>query len=87
MYKPRGLKAELAAPTGSARPDFFPQKEKSKEPRPQGGALEPKFLNQKTRSRNKFGMTKKQEPNRYVMLNLGLMKIRLVSASIFYLTQ
>jgi hypothetical protein len=26
-------------------------------------------------------MTKGQEPNRYVMLNLGLMKIRLVSAS------
>ena len=39
----------------------------SKEPRPQGGALEPKFLNPKTRSRNKFGMTKKPEPNRYVM--------------------
>jgi len=26
-------------------------------------------------------MTKKPGPNRYVMLNLGLMKIRLVSAS------
>jgi len=28
-----------------------------------------------------FGMTKRPEPNRHVMLNLGLMKIRLVSAS------
>ncbi len=39
--------------------------------------------NPKPRSRNKFGMTKKTEPNYYVMLllNLGLMKIRLVSAS------
>ena len=42
----------------------------SKEPRPQGGALKPKFLNPKPRSRNKFGMTKKPEPNRHVMLNL-----------------
>src|SRR4030067_3468749 len=42
----------------------------SKEPRPQGGALKPKFLNPKPRSRNKFGMTKGPQPNRYVMLNL-----------------
>ncbi len=42
----------------------------SKEPRPQGGALKPKLLNPKPRSRNKFGMTKGPEPNRYVMLNL-----------------
>src|SRR4030042_986654 len=42
----------------------------SKEPRPQGGALKPKFLNPKPRSRNKFGMTKRPEPNRHVMLNL-----------------
>jgi hypothetical protein len=44
--------------------------EKGKEPRPQGGALKPKFLNPKPRSRNKFGMTTRQEPNPYVMLNL-----------------
>ena len=42
----------------------------SKEPRPEGGALNPKFLNPKTRSRNKFGMTKRPEPNCHVMLNL-----------------
>jgi hypothetical protein len=31
-------------------------------------------------------MTKRTEPNRHVMLNLGLMKIRLVSASgLFFL--
>ena len=41
----------------------------NKEPRPQGGALKPKLLNPKLRSRNKFGMTKRQEPNPYVMLN------------------
>src|SRR4030042_624565 len=42
----------------------------SKEPRPQGGALRPKFLNPKPRPRNKFGMTTRQELNPYVMLNL-----------------
>src|SRR4030042_3347521 len=42
----------------------------SKDPRPQGGSLKPKFLNPKPRPRNKFGMTKGPEPNRYVMLNL-----------------
>jgi hypothetical protein len=42
----------------------------SKEPCPQGGASKPKFQNPKLRSRNKFGMTKKPEPNRHVMLNL-----------------
>jgi hypothetical protein len=42
----------------------------SKEPRPQGGALKPKFLNPKPRSRNKFGMTKRAETNSHVMLNL-----------------
>jgi hypothetical protein len=55
----------------------------SKEARPQGGALRPKLINQKPRSRTKFGMTKRPELNRHVMLNLGLMKIRLVSASGF----
>jgi len=30
----------------------------NKAPCPQGGALKPKFLNPKPRSRNKFGMTK-----------------------------
>ena len=42
----------------------------NKEPRPQGGALEFKFLNPNTRSRNKFGMTKRPESNPYVTLNL-----------------
>ena len=41
-----------------------------KESRLQGGALTPKFLNPKKRSRNKFGMTKRPEPNPHVMLNL-----------------
>ena len=54
----------------------------SKKPRPQSGALKPKFLNPKPRSRTKFGMTKRAETNSHVMLlNLGLMEIRLVSAS------
>jgi len=44
--------------------------EESKEPRPQGGALKPKFLNPKSRSRTKFGMTKRAETNSHVMLNL-----------------
>jgi hypothetical protein len=52
----------------------------SKEPRPQGGALGPKFINQKTRSRNKFGMTKRPEPNRHVMLNLFQHLVCLFSA-------
>src|SRR4030043_1288475 len=42
----------------------------SKEPRPQGGALRSKFLNPKPGSRTWFGMTTRQEPNPYVMLNL-----------------
>jgi hypothetical protein len=50
--------------------DFFSSLLESKEPRPQGGTLTPKFLNPKKRSRNKFGMTKRPEPNRNVMLNL-----------------
>jgi hypothetical protein len=40
----------------------------NKESRPQGGALKPKFKNPKPRSRNKFGMTKRPEPDRHVML-------------------
>jgi hypothetical protein len=40
----------------------------NKKPRPQGAALESKFLNPKPRSRNKFGMTKRREPNPLVML-------------------
>ena len=43
---------------------------KNQEARPQGGALKPKFLNPKTRSRNKFGMTKRPEPSCHLMLNL-----------------
>jgi hypothetical protein len=52
----------------------------SKEPRPQGGALKPKTLNPKTRSRNKFGMTKRPKPNRHVMLNLFQHLVCLFSA-------
>ena len=52
----------------------------SKEPCPQGGALRPKFINQKTRSRNKFGMTKGLETKRHVMLNLFQHLICLFSA-------
>jgi len=44
--------------------------EESKEPRLQGGALKPKFLYPKPRSRIKFGMTKRAETNSHVMLNL-----------------
>jgi hypothetical protein len=56
------------------------KEEKNKEPRLQGGALRPKFINQKTRSRNKFGMTKRSEPNRHVMLNLFQHLVCLFSA-------
>jgi hypothetical protein len=42
----------------------------SKESRPQGRALTPKFLNPRKGSRNKFGMTKRPEQNRHVVLNL-----------------
>jgi prepilin-type N-terminal cleavage/methylation domain-containing protein len=37
--------------------------------RPQGGALKLKFLNPKTRCRNKFGMTKRAETNSHIMPN------------------
>jgi hypothetical protein len=59
-------------------PWAFP--DKNNEPRPQGGALEAKFLNPKTRSRIKFGMTKRPEPNRHVMLNLFQHLVCLFSA-------
>ena len=41
----------------------------NKEPRPQGGALKPNSK-PRPRSRNKFGMTKRQKPHAAVMLNL-----------------
>ncbi|OGP95630.1 MAG: hypothetical protein A2157_09155 [Deltaproteobacteria bacterium RBG_16_47_11] len=50
------------------------------EPRPQGGASEPEFLNPKTRSRNKFGMTKRAETKSHVMLNLFQHLVCLFSA-------
>jgi prepilin-type N-terminal cleavage/methylation domain-containing protein len=53
------------------------------EPHPQGDALKLKFSNPKPRLREKFGMIKGAETNRHVTLNLGLMKIRLASASGF----
>ncbi len=43
--------------------------EKSKEPRPQGGALKPKIQNQ-TEIPNQVRDDKKREPNPVVMLNL-----------------
>jgi hypothetical protein len=52
----------------------------NKELRPQGGPLTPKFSNPKKRSRNKFGMTKRLEPNRHVMLNLFQHLVCLFSA-------
>src|SRR4030043_574253 len=55
---------------GKGLTQYWSGKSNSKEPRPPGGALKPKFLNPKPRSRNKFGMTKRPEPNRHVMLNL-----------------
>src|SRR4030042_4780872 len=56
---------------GKGLTQYWSGKSLSKEPPPQGGALKPKFLNPKPRSRNKFGMTTRQEPNPYVMpLNL-----------------
>ena len=53
----------------------------SKEPRPRGGALKPKFLKPRTEIPKQVPDDKKRDPNPVVMLNLGLMKIRLVSAS------
>jgi hypothetical protein len=53
----------------------------NKEPRPQGGALKPKFSKPKNQIPNQVRDDKTQEENPVVMLNLGLMEIRLVSDS------
>jgi len=59
---------------------FEESRENSKEPRPQSGAL-----NQNSKAKAEIPKQvrddKKRDPNHLVMLNLGLMEIRLVSAS------